>query len=198
MRRALAALAMLAAMALPAALAPWPARAEVVPEVYEQVWLTPAQALAVALPGAERVVPRVYTPTPEARQRVERRLGRKVEEASWTFHEGLRGAHTTGWALIVEEKGKYHPITFVVGLTPQGAVGEVAVMVYRERRGEAVRRRRFLGQFQGKTAADPLMVNRDIVHLTGATVSSWSIAAGVKKATVVFEEVVRPQTGGRK
>ncbi len=184
------------ALAFPLALAffaPAPARAEVVPTVYEQVWLTPTQALAVALPGADRVVPRVFAATPDARARVERRLGRKVEEDAWTFHEGVKAGQTTGWALIVEEKGKYHPITFIVGLTPAGAVGEVAVMVYRERRGEAVRRRRFLGQFSGKTSADPLMVNRDIVHLTGATVSSWSIAAGVKKATVVFEEVVRPR-----
>ena len=45
-----------------------------------------------------------------------------------------------------------------------------------------MRRRRFLGQFQGKGSGDPLMINRDLVHLTGATVSSWSIAAGVKKA----------------
>lgn len=187
MRRALALVAILAA--LPTS----PARAEVVPEVYEQIWLTPAQALAVALPGADRVVPRAFTASDAARTRVERRLGRKVQEDTWTFHQGLKGGHTTGWALIVDEQGKYHPITFVVGLTPAGAVGEVAVMVYRERRGEAVRRRRFLGQFRDKTGADPLMINRDIVHLTGATVSSWSIAAGVKKAVAIFEEVVRPQ-----
>jgi hypothetical protein len=36
------------------------------------------------------------------------------------------------------------------------------------------------------------------VHLTGATVSSWSIAAGVKKAAVIFEEVVRPRAEGGK
>ena len=192
MRRALALLAVLAA------LAPGPARAEIVPEVYEQVWLTPAQALAVALPGADRVVPRAFTASAEARTKAERRLGRKLEEGTWTFHQGLKGGQTSGWALIIDEKGKYHPITFVVGLAPSGAVGEVAVMVYRERRGEAVRRRRFLGQFQGKSAADPLMVNRDIVHLTGATVSSWSIAAGVKKAAVLFEEVVAPMEAGRK
>lgn len=191
MRRAFALLVILAA------LAPGPAAAEVVPEVYEQVWLTPAQALAVALPGADRVVPRSFTAAGEAKTRVERRLGRKVQEDTWTFHQGLKGGQTTGWALVIDEKGKYHPITFVVGLTPAGAVGEVAVMVYRERRGEAVRRRRFLGQFRGKTGADPLMVNRDIVHLTGATVSSWSIAAGVKKAVAIFEEVVRPRTEHR-
>ena len=188
----------LAALVALAALAPLPARAEVVPQVYEQVYLSQAQALAVALPGADRVVPRTFTASPEARARVERRLGRRLEETSWRFHQGLKGKQTSGWALIIDEKGKYHPITFVVGLSPAGAIGEVAVMVYRERRGEAVRRRRFLGQFQGKTAADPLMVNRDITHLTGATVSSWSIAAGVKKATALFEEIVRPQAEEQK
>jgi hypothetical protein len=64
-------------------------------------------------------------------------------------------------------------------------------MTYRERRGDAVKRKRFLRQFEGKTAQDPIMVNRDVVHLTGATVSSWSIAAGVKKAVVLFDALAR-------
>jgi Na+-translocating ferredoxin:NAD+ oxidoreductase RnfG subunit len=97
----------------------------------------------------------------------------------------------------MDEQGKYYPITFIVGLRPDGRVREVAIMVYRERRGDAVQRRRFLDQFIDKGAADALMVNRDIVHLTGATVSSWSVAAGVKKATVLFDELIRDRPEAR-
>lgn len=167
-----------------------PARAET-PEHYEQIYLTQDQALRVAIPDADKVTPRPVTPTAEERKQIERRLGRKLEESSYVFHEGTRGGKTVGYALVVDELGKYYPITFIVGIKPDGEIREVAVMVYRERRGDAVRRGRFLNQFDGKTLADPLMVNRDITHLTGATVSSWSIAAGVKKALAVFETMIK-------
>jgi Na+-translocating ferredoxin:NAD+ oxidoreductase RnfG subunit len=174
-----------------ACLATSPALAET-PEHYEQVYLTPDQALRVAIPEAEKFTPRPVTPTAEERKQMERRLGRRLEEKAYVFHEGSRGGKTLGYALVVDEIGKYYPITFVVGIKPNGEVREVAVMVYRERRGDAVRRGRFLNQFEGKSSTDPLMVNRDITHLTGATVSSWSIAAGVKKALVVFETLIKP------
>ncbi len=173
-----------------ACLAIVPARAET-PERYEQVYLTQEQALRVAIPDADRVTPRTYAPSVEERKQIARRLGRRIDEPDYVFHEGTREGQTIGYAVVLEEIGKYYPITFIVGLKPDGEVREVAVMVYRERRGDAVRRGRFLNQFDGKTSADPLMVNRDITHLTGATVSSWSIAAGVKKAAVLFETLVK-------
>lgn len=161
-------------------------------QLYEQVYLSHDDAIKQALSGAERIVERVVTPTPEARKRVERRLGRRLDAASFTFYEGQRQNQPTGFAIVMDELGKYYPITFVVALRPDGTVRDVDVMVYRERRGEAVRRRRFLRQFEGKGGSDALMVNRDIIHLTGATVSSWSIAAGVKRAVIMYEEWIKP------
>lgn len=169
-----------------------PAIAET-PEFYEQVYLSQAQALAVALPPHDKVVARVLTLTDAERKLAQRRLGRKLEEPSYTFYEGQSGGKPVGRAIVLDELGKHYPITFVVGLTPDGAVREVAVMTYREKRGDAVKRRRFLNQFKDKTEADPIMINRDIVHLTGATVSSWSLAAGVKKAVVLHDMLRQPE-----
>lgn len=160
------------------------------PQYYEQVYLTRAQALKIALPPSDEVITREFEPTAQQRKAIEKRLGRKLAETSYTFFVSRSGGKPTGYALILDEQGKYYPITFIVGLAPDGTVREVAIMVYREKRGDAVKRRRFLNQFLGKSARDPLMVNRDIIHLTGATVSSWSIAAGVKKATVLFDELI--------
>lgn len=163
------------------------------PEFYEQVYLSKDQALAVALPPHDKVVARVLTPTPDERKQAQRRLGRKLEEPSYTFYEGQQGGKPVGHAIVLDEVGKHYPITFIVGLTPDGAVRDVAVMIYREKRGDAVKRRRFLNQFKAKTDADPIMINRDIVHLTGSTVSSWSLAAGVKKAAVLHNLLLSPQ-----
>jgi FAD:protein FMN transferase len=69
-----------------------------------------------------------------------------------------------------------------VGVSPRGKVLEVAVMEYRESRGSEVKERRFLSQFRGKTSSDPIRVNQDIVNYTGATLSSYAIARGVRRA----------------
>ncbi|WP_231099301.1 FMN-binding protein, partial [Streptobacillus moniliformis] len=53
-----------------------------------------------------------------------------------------------------------------------------------------VKRKRFLNQFKNKNSKDAIEVNVDIVHLTGATISSWSVTAGVKKAVVLTEELI--------
>ncbi len=168
-----------------------PAIAEDVPKAYEQVYLTTEQALEVALPPSDEVVTRTIKPSAAQRSTIARRLGRKLAEDTYTWYVAQTDGKPSGYALIMDEQGKYYPITFIVGLKPDGSVRDVAIMIYREKRGDAVKRRRFLNQFQGKTAEDPLMVNRDIIHLTGATVSSWSISAGVKKATVLFDELIR-------
>ncbi|MBO9540817.1 FMN-binding protein [bacterium] len=162
---------------------------EEAPQLYEQVYLTKDQALKIALPAGDPVTTRTYAPRAEERKRIERRLGRKIEDDSFTVYQSASGGKPSGYAMILDEQGKYYPMTFVVGIKPDGSVRDVAVMVYRERRGDAVKRRRFLNQFLGKTSDDALMVNRDVVHLTGATVSSWSIAAGVKKAVVIIDEL---------
>ena len=62
-------------------------------------------------------------------------------------------------------------------------------MVYREPVGAEVRRQRFSRQFRGKTAKDPLRINRDILNVTGATMSVQAMTAGVKKVLVILDEL---------
>jgi thiamine biosynthesis lipoprotein len=73
----------------------------------------------------------------------------------------------------------------MVHVRPDGEVGRVLVMVYRESRGDGVRRQRFLKQFVGRDVDDPLRLNRDVVNVTGATLSSRAMTAGVRKALVL-------------
>lgn len=151
-------------------------------QAFEQVYLTPAAALKQVLPGAQSMEVRQVSLTPEKRRLLERHLGRKLTEDRVTFHLGRKGNQLTGYAVILEEIGKTEPITFAVGLTADLHVQDVAVMTYREKVGSEVRRSRFLGQFKGKSGDDRLSLNRDILPLTGATLSSAAITAGVKRA----------------
>ena len=51
--------------------------------------------------------------------------------------------------------------------------------------------KRFLKQFIAKKSHDPVQVDQDIMGITGATVSSWAMASGVKKALIMTEELVQ-------
>lgn len=92
------------------------------------------------------------------------------------------GDRLLGYAMVLDEKGKYRPITFVVATGPELAVREVQVLVYREDRGGEVASARFLRQYRGKTASDPVRTHRDIVNITGATISVNALNDGVRRA----------------
>jgi len=48
--------------------------------------------------------------------------------------------------------------------------------------------KRFNYQYEGKTTQDPIRINKDIINITGATMSVRSVSAGVKRALVLVEE----------
>jgi hypothetical protein len=126
--------------------------------------------------------------------RLERRLGYSLARPSYTFFVAQTAGKVDGYALIDEELGEHLPITFAVKLTPAGVVERQEIVIYREARGDEVRDARFRKQFVGKCARDPIAVDRDIDSISGATISSRAMAAGVKRAVVLFEELVKPAT----
>jgi hypothetical protein len=133
---------------------------------------------------------------PESRARLVRRLGYAPARASYTFFvatsAGTDGrARIDGYALIDEQMGEHQPITFAVKLSPNGVVERQEIVCYREPRGDEVRDPRFRKQFVGKTAQDPVAADEDIVAVSGATISSRAMALGVKRALVLFDELVR-------
>src|SRR5688572_23795849 len=95
-----------------------------------QVFLKPEEALAIALPGAEKIVTRDIELDAATAAAVERRLLRKDFERSFRLHIGMKQGKVSGYAVVTEEIGKYLPITFIVGIDPGGRVSDVAVMIH--------------------------------------------------------------------
>lgn len=154
-----------------------------------EVYLTEDQALAWAFPKAQTVEREDNILSSEIKARAEKRLGWKIDENRLTVFLGKKEGKTANYAVITEEIGMVKPISFIVKVNPEGKVEDVAVMVYRESRGGEVRRRRFLYQYKGKKAQSPLRINRDIIGITGATLSVRGISAGIKKVLVLLEEL---------
>ena len=157
------------------------------------VYLTLDQAPASLFPGAH--IERKNVPsTEEFKEKLKAKLGRvtpTVWEPSYTTFRATHDAKTVGYAVVVDEIGKVNPFTLIVATTPEFKVRDVAVMVYREPRGGEITQKRFLAQYKGKGNGDPILLDRDIVGISGATLSVIGANRAVHKALTVLELVYR-------
>ena len=165
-----------------AGLAAAPARAET-------TYFTSRALLGEFFPKSERVTYRTFVLDGSTKARLAQRLGYAPAKDRYTIFVATTQGKVDGYAVVDEERGLHQPITFATRLSPRGVVERLEIMVYREPRGDEVRDSRFRKQFEGKTALDPLRIDRDIDAVSGATVSSASLATGVRRAAVLVEEL---------
>jgi Na+-translocating ferredoxin:NAD+ oxidoreductase RnfG subunit len=155
----------------------------------QEAWfLSEREAPAAVFPDADAFERRVIAVTDATRAQLRAALAPGEpsiwEDAYVTFVASQHG-RLLGYAVIVEEIGKHRPITFVVGIRPDGTVNDVAVMAYREAYGGEIRQKRFLAQYHDKQPAMGLRTPGDIKNIAGATLSVDAANRAVRKATAV-------------
>jgi thiamine biosynthesis lipoprotein len=155
-----------------------------------QVFLDKAQALAHVFPGATRVIELRHLLTAAETEAIQARLGVRLEEGGFFLYAAERDGAPLSWAAIVAEVGKVRPITHIVEVRPDGACGRVAVMIFRESHGADVASARFMAQYEGKTLADPIRVDKDVINVAGSTLSAHAICRGVRKALAAVQVVL--------
>ena len=155
---------------------------------HAEVFLTEDEALKLMFPKSERIRKDLIRLTSEKKTQIEERIGWKFPEESFDVYIGETGAQIDGYALIQHTIGKHKPMTYMVGVDHTGACTNVEVLVFREAKGSEVRTKRFNVQYEGKTVHDPVRINKDIINISGATMSVRSISAGVKRVLVLVDE----------
>src|SRR5713226_1148654 len=158
-----------------ATLVPAPANADT-------VYFTTRSVLPDLFPKSERVTYQTVALTADSRGRISQRLGYAPAKPRYTIFVATTQGRVDGYAVIDDQQGLHQPITFATRLSPQGVIERVEIMVYREPRGDEVRDARFRRQFEGKTARDAFRLHQDIDAVSGATVSSASLAIGARRA----------------
>ena len=161
----------------------------------EGILLEEDDAPKAVFPEATHFERRVIPSTEVLREKMRALLGRtrpSIWEHAYISYLVRRDGERLGFAVIAEEIGKHRPITFIVGIKPNGRVKDVALMVYREPYGGEVRERRFMRQYQEKDLSAPLLPFHDIVNIAGATLSVQSIGRGVRKVLALAQLVLLP------
>jgi Na+-translocating ferredoxin:NAD+ oxidoreductase RnfG subunit len=157
--------------------------------VRAEVYLTKEQALDVTL--GKECVRRADTKelTEEIRDRLSNEgispSDEEVTRADFFVCESQ--GKPSGYALIDSQVGKHLPITYVVGISPEGKVTRVELMVFRESRGWEVRERKFMAQFEGRGRGENFRLGREIANASGATISAASMTKGVKRALALWD-----------
>ncbi len=153
-----------------------------------EIYFTEEEAAKVMFPDSEKISRETLSLTAEQKTFVEEVIGWEFPETSFDVFIGKSQEKIDGYALIQNTIGKHRPITYMVGVDSAGEVSNFEVLVYREARGNEIATKRFNYQYQGKNIADPIRINRDIINITGATMSVRSASAGVKRVLVLVNE----------
>ena len=155
---------------------------------HADVFMTEEDAVKIMLPKSERIRKAVIRLSQEKKDAIEQRIGWKFPEESFDVHIGETGDKIDGYAMVHNTIGKHKHMTYMVGVDNRGACTDVELLVFREARGSDVGRKRFNAQYEGKTVSDPIRINKDIINISGATMSVRSISAGVKRVLVLVDE----------
>lgn len=155
---------------------------------HAEVFMSEEEAVKVVLPKSERIRKEVLRLTQERKDLIEQRIGWKFPEQAFEVYIGETGDKVDGYAMVHNTIGKHKHMTYMVGVDSTGACSDVELLVFREARGSEVGRKRFNVQYEGKTVLDPIRINKDIINITGATMSVRSISAGVKRVLVLIDE----------
>lgn len=154
-------------------------------EVYAEVCYTLDECLEILLPDAQDIKEEVKVLTAEQKKAIQDKA--KVEfdpELEKDFHFYVS---SQGIAALETVRGKWGPVRFIASFDNQGKIKDVVILELTEKRGKPIKERKFLDQYSGKSAADPIKLNKDIKGIAGATISSRQMTDGVRKIANVYE-----------
>lgn len=146
------------------------------------------EAITSIFEGCDEVLVERLELTPDEKELLENRLKTRIDEGFFDIFTGKKQGKIHRYAIITDEMGCFHPITFIMSMKPNGKIEKVSVLIYRESRGKDIIKRRFLLQYKGKSLESPIRINKDIINVTGATTSVRSVNRGVRKMRAVLDE----------
>jgi len=155
---------------------------------HAEVFMSEDEAVKIILPKSQRIRKEVIQLNQDKKDLIEQRIGWKFPELAFEVYIGETGDMIDGYAIVHNTIGKHKHMTYMVGVDAKGACSDVELLVFREARGSEVGRKRFNVQYEGKTVLDPIRINKDIINISGATMSVRSISAGVKRVLVLVDE----------
>jgi Na+-transporting NADH:ubiquinone oxidoreductase subunit C len=154
-------------------------------------YLTAEQAQGLIFPQAREFVPATVTLSAAQIEEIGKRAGVPVRVAQQRVLQARAEGRLLGWILLDEVYGKHELISYALGINPDGTVRQLEILEYREAYGYQVRTPAWRRQFVGKSAADPVKLDTDILNITGATLSCRHLTEGVRRLLAFTQVALR-------
>lgn len=157
----------------------------VVAPSYAVEYMSVEQAQKALFPDADRFVPAPVLLTEAQREAIEDKAGVKQRWEKQDVWRAEKGEKLLGWFIVDNVVGKHEFITYAAALLPEGKVGGVEILIFKETHGDQVREAGWRKTLEGKTLADPFKLDKDVPNISGATLSCRNVMMGVKRLLVL-------------
>ena len=140
----------------------------------------------LAFPDAERVEVRDVFVTAAERSEIERAAHATLESDLVSVYEGYVGDRLLGYAMLDSHIVRTLPEALLIVLDPAGRVTTTHVMAFHEPL-DYLPGPRWLRLHEGHSLSDDLRIGRDIVGITGATLSAHAVMNSVRRALAIYQ-----------
>ncbi|SHK39227.1 FMN-binding domain-containing protein [Thermocrinis minervae] len=137
------------------------------------------RALAQIFPGAKVEVKNVVL-TPEQVNAIEEASKVKLNSRLISWYIAKRNGQIVGYAYVDVHTVRTHPETVLYALDSKGRILAIEVLSFNEPL-EYMPDEEWLRQFKGKSGADPVRLKKDVINMTGATLTSRAITDNARK-----------------
>jgi len=152
-----------------------------------KVFVTVDEALKLAFPGCE-VARRTAFLKPEQLKKAQELAGAEVPSALVTYYAATKGGQPAGTAYFDTHRVRTLPETLMIVVDPQGKVGRIEVLSFREPE-EYLPRGAWYEQFRGKSLDPDLQLKRGIRPVTGATLTARATTDAVRRVPALHQVI---------
>lgn len=121
---------------------------------------------------------------------IEKKVGQKFFSNEIYLYKIFNEKKIVGYGLLDNVYGKSLPITFLVMYDSEGKILCSEIIKYREPYGGAIQNKEWNDQFKGKNVNSDFQPGKDISGISGATISVNSVTKGIKKLTLLLNEII--------
>ena len=152
-----------------------------------KVFLTVDEAVKLAFPGCE-VARRSAFLKPEQVKKARDLSGAEVPSAVVTYYAATRNGQPAGTAYFDTHRVRTLPETLMIVVDPQGKVGRVEVISFREPE-DYMPRGVWYAQFLGRSLDSELQLKRGIRPVTGATLTARATTDAVRRVLALHQVI---------
>jgi len=165
-----------------------------------RVYLTQAEALAIAFPPPQEVDRRTLYLSEDQAVRTAALAGAPVDSRVVPYYVGRADGGITGYAYFDTHLVRTLPETVMMVVEPGGAIRRIDILSFEEP-PDYLPGDRWLQQFRGRELGPGLTLNQEIRALTGATLSSRAITQATRRVLALHRlwvvPVAGPETGAQ-